>query len=68
MFKDYYFYFGDVIFIKRFMLVVDVILLYFDSLIDLMLYLVKLVNEFGIWNFVDWMLEWKLYGVFLVVE
>ncbi|KAH6980875.1 bacterial alpha-L-rhamnosidase-domain-containing protein [Ilyonectria sp. MPI-CAGE-AT-0026] len=70
MLSDHYVYFGDKLFLSRFLVVVDGVLAYFESRIDTKLGLVK--TEFGpgsgVWNFVDWTQEWKPYGYPAICE
>jgi hypothetical protein len=63
MLVDHWTYFGDRVFLRPFLPVVDAILAYFDARIDSSTGLVVLPEETGVWNFHDWAEEWRPYGI-----
>ncbi|KIM93688.1 glycoside hydrolase family 78 protein [Oidiodendron maius Zn] len=68
MLRDNFNFFGDAIFIRQFVSVVDGILEFFNSRLDPELRLVATKNTVGVWDFVDWTEAWRPYGCPPAVE
>jgi hypothetical protein len=60
---DHWLYYGDRLFVKRFLPVVDAILNYFDSHLHPDLQLVTCDKRQRMWNYHDWADEWRPYGI-----
>ncbi|PLB45133.1 Six-hairpin glycosidase [Aspergillus steynii IBT 23096] len=67
MIGDHLTYFGDIQFVSRFLPVIDAVLSYFHSRIDVHGLVTAEVRP-GIWNFVDWTSQWKPHGVPPAIE
>ncbi|KAH7129840.1 bacterial alpha-L-rhamnosidase-domain-containing protein [Dactylonectria estremocensis] len=63
MLKDHLTFFGDKEFLQPFTPVIDAVLNYFHTRLDPRLGLVVTDEQPGIWNFVDWVEEWRPYGI-----
>lgn len=61
--RDHLNFFGDVTFLRRFVSVIDGILEFFNSGIDLDFKLVNAKTPDNIWNFTDWTDQWRPYGI-----
>ncbi|KAL3455647.1 Six-hairpin glycosidase [Aspergillus heterothallicus] len=60
---DHFRFFGDILFTKQSVPIIEAILSFFENKIEPTLGLVKLEDGPGIWNFTDWVPEWKPHGV-----
>ncbi|KAM0420292.1 hypothetical protein ACHAPT_011953 [Fusarium lateritium] len=59
---DHWAYFGSKTFASQFLPVIDAVLSYFDRRVDGHGLVTSEVRP-GIWNFVDWSMEWKPHGI-----
>ncbi|KAL2837131.1 Six-hairpin glycosidase [Aspergillus pseudoustus] len=60
---DHLQFFGDTSFTKISLPIIEAVLSFFDTRIDPTLGLIRLEDGPGIWNFIDWVQEWKPHGL-----
>lgn len=63
MIHDHWTFFGDETLVSQCLAVMDAVLSHFHNRLDPILGLIKPDSRPGIWNFVDWVHEWKPYGI-----
>ncbi|RDW79287.1 uncharacterized protein DSM5745_06139 [Aspergillus mulundensis] len=65
---DHLLFFGDRLFTKQCVPIVESVLAFFEDAVDPELGLVRLYDGPGVWNFIDWVPQWKPHGVNPVVS